>query len=399
MPSSFAARRDALRVPAPALPPPGSTVTGPPEVPAPAPPPAPRIRSRHVLVVGPTGRSLPGKAPATLVPHTAGLVAHLERSAASLSVHPAAVTSLPGRGPAPGLVLGIVPGLAAGLAAARVAGRRSVPLLLVVHDLVTGRPAGRYRCHRLRLAEAIERRLLPLATEVAVLSPDLRVVVQTLGVPASRVHLVPPWTSSPPGGPDRDAARRALGWAPHAFTVVHPVPDDAHSDPATALAALRLLDGAADLVLTGDAARCTAARARLRGGPPVRVVAPTDGRERRVVLAAADLLLLAERADSPPAPGPSLTLVECLGAGRPVLAATPDSSRVAAELDRSAGAGLVVSPGDPVLLAAAVRALQLDDDLRTAMGATALGHARERFDRRNAMSRLDAVVEAALARA
>jgi hypothetical protein len=51
-----------------------------------------------------------------------------------------------------------------------------------------------------------------------------------------------------------------------------------------------------------------------------------------------------------------------------------------------------------VVLAAAVRALQLDDDLRAAMGAAALRFAAERHDRRQAMSRLDRIVEAALVR-
>jgi hypothetical protein len=81
-----------------------------------------------------------------------------------------------------------------------------------------------------------------------------------------------------------------------------------------------------------------------------------------------------------------------------VLAAAADDSAVAAELERTAGAGLVVRPGDGTALAAAIRALQLDEDLRVAMGAAALRYAHERLDRAGAMTRLDGIVEAALAR-
>src|SRR5207244_8707922 len=89
---------------------------------------------------------------------------------------------------------------------------------------------------------------------------------------------------------------------------------------------------------------------------------------------------------------------DCLAAGRPVLAGAPMDSAVAAELDRTGGAGLVVRPADPFSLAAAVRALHLDDDLRAVMTRAASAYARERLDRRHAMSRLDRIVEAALAR-
>ncbi|HEY6796217.1 MAG TPA: hypothetical protein VI248_16200, partial [Kineosporiaceae bacterium] len=164
----------------------------------------------------------------------------------------------------------------------------------------------------------------------------------------------------------------------------------------TVLATARLLAGTVDLVLVGAASARAVARARTAGVPRVRVAVPADAAARHRMLVSADLLLLAEPPDVSGTCVPQV-LVDCLGAGRPVLAATPKDSAAAAELDRAGGAGLVVAPADPVTLAAAVRALHLDDGLRGAMGTAALRHARHRLDRDGAMSRLERILQAALA--
>ena len=70
--------------------------------------------------------------------------------------------------------------------------------------------------------------------------------------------------------------------------------------------------------------------------------------ERRFpdVLAAADVLLLSERASVVDMSLPS-KLTSYAVAGRPIVAAVPAGGTTAAELDRS-GAALRVEPGDPV---------------------------------------------------
>jgi glycosyltransferase involved in cell wall biosynthesis len=359
--------------------------------------------------------------------HTTGIVDHLAGSAGTVTawrgapagdrrtarVHraPDLTTDRVGDvGRAPDLVIGVVPALAAAVAAARTARRHDVPLVLVVHDLVSARPTGRYGARGLRFAEAVERRVLRRAAEVAVVNPDLGAVVRTLGVPAEHVHLMPRWTGLPAADHDRAAARRALGWADRPFTVLHPVPASGRPDPEAALAAAALLDASVDLMLVGEGAAAAAHRVRqarrTRQSRPgwalreestarIRVAEAADDAGFRRLAAAADLLLVTQRPDTA---GPCVpqTLIDCLGAARPVLAAAPDDSAVAAELDRAAGAGLLVRPGDPVVLAAAVRALQLDGALRAAMGAGALRYARERLDRARAMARLDGIMESAL---
>jgi glycosyltransferase involved in cell wall biosynthesis len=88
--------------------------------------------------------------------------------------------------------------------------------------------------------------------------------------------------------------------------------------------------------------------------------------------------------------------VDYLSAGRPVLAAVHETGSVAGQLDRSEGAGLVVRPGDPRLMAAAVRALKADDALRSAMGLAGPHYATERLAHREVMRQLEAMLATAL---
>jgi len=90
-------------------------------------------------------------------------------------------------------------------------------------------------------------------------------------------------------------------------------------------------------------------------------------------------------------------LTSYLAAGRPVLAAVSPDGATARELARTGGAALVVPPGDPAALAAAVRELRDDPERRARMGAAAALYARRELGREAAMRRLDALLEGAMA--
>lgn len=346
--------------------------------------------------------------------HTNGLIDHLVRSTSSVTVRCGArrpagpiaragdelallTSALVTPRPAPlDLVVTVVPGLRGALGAARLAQRHGIPLVLVVHDLVSAHPQGRYGARNLRVAEATERRLLARAAAVAVVNADLEVVVRTLQVPVERVHLLPRWTTIPAARHDRTVARRMLGWPVRPFTVVHPVTGDRRQDVGTALQALHRLGDVVDVVLVGEGARRAAVQAAELGMAGVRAMVPTDETDRQRAFAAADLLVLTHRSDAT-GPGAPQSLIDCLGAGRAILAAAPDDCGLAAELDRATGAGLVVRPAEPTTLAAAVRALRLDEDLRASMGEAGLRYARRRLARRAAMFQLDRILETVVA--
>jgi glycosyltransferase involved in cell wall biosynthesis len=85
-------------------------------------------------------------------------------------------------------------------------------------------------------------------------------------------------------------------------------------------------------------------------------------------------------------------LTSYFSAGRPVLAASQSDGATAAELKRSGGAGLLVRPGDPQILSAAIARLREDKAWRAAMGGAGLVYAHTRLDRETTMLILDELV-------
>jgi glycosyltransferase involved in cell wall biosynthesis len=280
------------------------------------------------------------------------------------------------------------------MAAARIARRHRAPLVLAVHDLLSARPNGSTG-RALTVAGAAERRLLRAAAEVGVTSPEIGEHVYNLGVGAEHVHLLPHWAPDDATLLDRLVARRALGWPARPFTVVVSASGGQRPDLATVNATAELLHGEAQFVVLADRVRRNTVPAQPTGVGTVRQVVPLDDAAHQRALAAADLLLVAERPDTTGLPLPG-TLAHYLAAGRAVLAAVPESGSVAGEVDRSAGAGLVVQPGNPRLLAAAIRALRADEPLRWAMSLAARRYTDQRLGRASTMHRLDVMMRTAL---
>jgi glycosyltransferase involved in cell wall biosynthesis len=90
------------------------------------------------------------------------------------------------------------------------------------------------------------------------------------------------------------------------------------------------------------------------------------------LLAAADVFVLASRSEGAP-----LSILEAMAAGLPVVAS--DVGGVA-ELVADGETGLLVPPGDPAALAAALARVLDDRGLRGRMGAAGRARARDRFD-------------------
>jgi glycosyltransferase involved in cell wall biosynthesis len=296
----------------------------------------------------------------------------------------AALTAAPAR--RPDLVVAVTPGLAGALAGVRIARRHGVPLVIVVHGLST--PAG------LGVAGPLERYALRGADQVVVVSEALRSGVRACGVPDERITLLPDWSpvSAPAPTRDRTLARRALGWAADAFIVAHTGTMSLKQDLDSVVAAARRLPGQADFVFVGDGSQRLDIEAQAAGLPNVRFVDRLSDARYPLALTAADLLLVNERPSAGDLPLPR-KLASYLSAGRPVLAAVASNGATAAELARARGAGLVVRPRDPGMLAEAVLALKSDPLLRAAMGRAGLDYSRSRLRRDSAMQVLDGVVD------
>ncbi|HEU0130580.1 MAG TPA: glycosyltransferase family 4 protein [Mycobacteriales bacterium] len=214
-------------------------------------------------------------------------------------------------------------------------------------DLVPGnlRAAPRRRRDRLYYLTA-ERRLAALGGRVVVASEALRsYAVDHVRVPAGRVDVVPNGVTFEPlphtgGG--------GVAWV----GLMVPV-----KRLDVLVAALRSLPGV-EATFAGDGPSRPAAEGRIRMPGFVSDVRP--------VLAAADVLALPSAAENCP-----LVVLQAMAAGLPIVA-----SRVGGvpELVADGETGLLVPPGDPVALAAALRSLLGDAGLRARMGAA--GRAR-----------------------
>jgi glycosyltransferase involved in cell wall biosynthesis len=125
--------------------------------------------------------------------------------------------------------------------------------------------------------------------------------------------------------------------------------------------------------------------ARALGG---RVELPGFVRDPAPLLAGADAFVLPSAAENCP-----LALLQAMASGLPVVA-----SRVGGipEVVTDGETGLLVSPGDPVPLAAALRSLH-DPALRTSLGKAARAHAESALDLDTCVTGLERVYERVLA--
>lgn len=227
----------------------------------------------------------------------------------------------------------------------------------------------------------LERWLLGRFDRVSTISPAMDERLAGKGVPAGRRAMFPNWV-------DTEA--------------IHPL-----ATPVPLRAELGVGDDVCVVLYSGALGRkqgldllIEAAR-RLPASPPIRILICGDGGERAALQAsardvecvrflplqpaerlnellnAADVHVLPQRGEAEDLVMPS-KLAPMLASGRPVVAtARPDSEVARAIADR----GVLVAPGDPEALAAALVALARDPDRRRALGARARRHAVEHWDR------------------
>ncbi|HEY6596902.1 MAG TPA: glycosyltransferase family 4 protein [Asanoa sp.] len=254
-------------------------------------------------------------------------------------------------------------GLAAVLAALPGAGLVLVDGLIAsaVPDVLAG------HCARLRLVvlmhmplgHAAERAALAAAAAVVTTSRwSRRRVLELHGLASERVHAAPPGVDAAPRTACSADGTRLL-------CVAAVLPDKGHDVLVEALATVRELPWS--LVCVGTTARDPAFarglhdRARRHGiADRIRFTGPRTGADLAAAYAAADLLVLASRAETY-----GMVVTEALAHGLPVLGTT------AGGLPEGLGSapdgslpGLLVPPGDTAALAAGLRRWLLDADER-----------------------------------
>jgi glycosyltransferase involved in cell wall biosynthesis len=208
----------------------------------------------------------------------------------------------------------------------------------------------------------------------AAISPAVRDCLLAGGVPAERIDLVPeaadPARLQPTRG--RAATRQALGLADGTVVVLIMAALVRRKGHDVLLEAFAQLRGDVVLLCAGAGPELAALQAQAqRLGVAERVRFLGQRTDPGDLLAACDVFALPSRAE-----GLGVAALEALGAGRPVVA-----SRVGglAEVVVDGRCGLLVPPEDPMALAAALRRLASEPDLRDRLGAAGPGRLDEGY--------------------
>jgi len=290
----------------------------------------------------------------------------------------------------PDVVVAVVPSLLGAAAAAWMAQRHGARLVLWVQDLMGLAAARSGIAGGSRVAAItglVERSVLRRADVVLVLNHAFRSHVVRAGVPEERVWLVRNWTHiSGPSG-DRPSVRRRLGWADDDVIALHTGNMGLKQGLENVVEAAReSAGGPVRFVLMGDGNQRVHLEEIGRGVSALSFLPPATRSDFPDVLAAADVLLVNERASAVDMSLPS-KLTSYFRAGVPVVAAVPLAGGTARELKRS-GAGRLVPPDNPKALVAELRALVADSSACVRYGASALRYVEENLSAASSLGRI-----------
>jgi glycosyltransferase involved in cell wall biosynthesis len=229
---------------------------------------------------------------------------------------------------------------------------------------------------KIRLFEAVDRRLLAGAKAVVAVAAPLRDLLVSSGLHPGRVHVVenaiPAEAVARAAREGRERLRAAWGLGPEDRAILalgRLSPEKGQDLLLTAFSRIR--DPSARLVLVGDGALAPALRRRVAEGHLGETVRFAGwSAEPWACLGAADLFVLPSRREGLP-----LALLEAMAVGLPIVAA--DVGGVAGALG---GAGRAIPPDRPDLLAAAIAALLGDPEEARLLGRAAAARVRAAFD-------------------
>jgi colanic acid biosynthesis glycosyl transferase WcaI len=298
----------------------------------------------------------------------------------------------------PDVVIAYSPALLSTAGAVASARLQGVPVGVIVQDLYgkgvveTGAMSGRSA----NLAAQVEGRILRAATGVSVIHDRFVPVLTSVGVDPGAVTVIRNWThvgaADSQSSADSAQVRRHYGWGADELIVVHAGNMGAKQGLENVIAAARL--AAAELpaatirfVLLGDGNQRPALQDDGAGVGALEFVKPLPDKDFRALLSTADVLLVNEKPGVGDMAVPS-KLTTYFTTGKPVVAATDQSSGAAAEV-RAAGAGVIVEPGNPRALVEAALAIGRDKVGAAQYGESGKRYSQNVLDRSAAIGRFD----------
>jgi glycosyltransferase involved in cell wall biosynthesis len=242
------------------------------------------------------------------------------------------------------------------------------------------------------LAARCERRIARSAAAVVAISDTFIEQLEAWGVESSGVHVIPNWAAideMPPRPRDND-------WAKSVGLIGVPVVMYAGTlglkhDPSAIVRLAETAPPGTRVVVVSQGLGREWLEVKARGVPGLTLVDYQPYEQLPDMLASADVLLVLLEQDASRYSVPSKVL-NYLCAGRPILGLLPRDNAVA-ETVESAGAGLVVTPGDWDAASASLNRLLSDPSERQQMGAAARDYAERTFDVRAVGDRFEAVLD------
>lgn len=239
--------------------------------------------------------------------------------------------------------------------------------------------------------ESIHRWVLRRATQIIVLGEDMKVRVVAKGIDPNRVAVVRTGASIPTQTSTNDDLLVQEIRQGFEFVVLHAGNLGFYGDWETLIEAMDYLQEARiGLLFIGEGAAKPQLESLARGNKQIRFAPFRPAAQVAQVLAAADVHVVTIRPGTEGVIVPS-KLYPILAAGRPVLAVVPETSDVA-QIVRQYNCGVVVGPGDPVGVAAAIGNLYQNPAQVKQMGRDA-GAAAPEFETGKQLTRLTKLIE------
>lgn len=281
----------------------------------------------------------------------------------------------------PDTIIGVIPTLSGGVAARAISVASRAPYGLIIQDL-SGQAASQSGIAGgsaiARITTVLEGAICRRAQRIAIVTPAFRTALTSMGVSPGVITEVRNWSHISTPGADRSQTRQRLGWHPSQFIVLHAGNMGLKQGLEHLIEAARLAaTGQPDVrfVLMGDGNQRPALERLARGLGNVTFLDPVDSEAFPDVLAAADALLVHERASVIDMSLPS-KLTSYFVAGQPVLAAVNPDGATAREIERAA-AGLVVAAENRHALVDTVARLRDDPALRQSLSEHGRAYARQ----------------------
>jgi colanic acid biosynthesis glycosyl transferase WcaI len=298
------------------------------------------------------------------------------------------------------VVVAVSPSMSSAAIAARISRRRKVPSVVFVQDLL-GAAAAQSGITGGRLVATVttwcEAHLLRSATRVAVIHESFRDRTLDAGVLPAHVQVVPNWTHITAPSRDRAEVRALMDWGADEQILLHAGNMGLKQGLDVLVEAARIAetsDPAMRFVLMGDGNQRDRLEQQIGASRNIAIIDPVEEDIFADVLAAADLLVLTQRASVHDMSVPS-KLTSYFAAGRPVLASIVDQGGAAEEMHRSE-AGVIAAAEDPGALVRAAAEILSDPQRCLELGRNGTTYAAEMLSSSRSLATLDQLILDAL---